>query len=105
MPSGSFHNDDPPPLVEMQQKYWDPLLDWARTAFDVDIQVSSSILFHSQPPETKNKFDGILAQLDPWEMAGVFIPFHCVTSLFKLVDSHGTRNIYNQIIYNRISIS
>ncbi|KAH7922831.1 ATP12-domain-containing protein [Leucogyrophana mollusca] len=64
-----FHHDDPPQLVELQQKYWDPLLDWTRTTFGVDIQVFTSILSHSQPQDTRDKFDAVLAQMDPWELA------------------------------------
>ncbi|EIW84993.1 ATP12-domain-containing protein [Coniophora puteana RWD-64-598 SS2] len=64
-----FQNDDPPQLVELQTKYWDPLLDWARKTFDIDLQVSSSILFSSQSEETARKLGEILAKMDPWELA------------------------------------
>ncbi|KAH7910648.1 hypothetical protein BJ138DRAFT_1152421 [Hygrophoropsis aurantiaca] len=64
-----FHHDDPPQLVELQHKYWDPLLDWARSTFGVDIQVFTSILAHSQPRETRDKFNAVLAEMDPWELA------------------------------------
>jgi len=66
-----FYQDEPPPLVVLQQKYWDPLLNWARSTFDVEIRKFDSILFNSQPEATKRKFDTLLAQFDPWEMAAM----------------------------------
>jgi ATP synthase F1 complex assembly factor 2 len=59
-------------LVELQQKHWDPLLEWARSTFDVEIQVFTSVLFHSQSSETKAKFDAILTEMNPWELAGEY---------------------------------
>ncbi|KIM59220.1 hypothetical protein SCLCIDRAFT_126590 [Scleroderma citrinum Foug A] len=66
-----FHHDDPPPLVELQKKHWDPLLEWARRAYDVEIQVFNSILFHSQPERTRQILGDVVAQMDPWEMAAM----------------------------------
>ncbi|KAH7889257.1 hypothetical protein F5I97DRAFT_1801794 [Phlebopus sp. FC_14] len=66
-----FHHDDPQPLVDLQAKYWDPLLEWARTTFDVEIHVHTSVLFHSQPQRTKQILGDVLAQMDPWEMAAM----------------------------------
>ncbi|KAG1754466.1 hypothetical protein EDB19DRAFT_656582 [Suillus lakei] len=66
-----FHHDDPPPLVELQHKYWDPLLEWARSTFDIDIRVFTSILLHSQSAETRTKLDAILTEMDPWELAAM----------------------------------
>ncbi|KAG1906004.1 uncharacterized protein F5891DRAFT_1170249 [Suillus fuscotomentosus] len=65
-----FHHDDPPPLVELQHKHWDPLIEWATSTFNIDIQVFTSILFHSQSAETRAKFDTVLTEMDPWELAG-----------------------------------
>ncbi|OJA13726.1 hypothetical protein AZE42_02948 [Rhizopogon vesiculosus] len=70
--SGVFHHDDPPPLVELQHKHWDPLLEWARSTFDVDVQVFTSVLLHSQSAETRTKFNDILTEMDPWELAGEY---------------------------------
>jgi ATP synthase F1 complex assembly factor 2 len=66
-----FHHDDPPPLVELQHKYWDPLIEWAKSTFDIDIQVFTSILFHSQPAETRAKLNVILTEMNPWELAAM----------------------------------
>ncbi|KAG1756483.1 uncharacterized protein EDB91DRAFT_1041414 [Suillus paluster] len=66
-----FHHDDPPQLVELQHKYWDPLLEWARSTFGIDIQVFDSILLHSQSPETRTKLNAVLTEMDPWELAAM----------------------------------
>lgn len=76
----SFHHDDPPPLVELQKKLWEPLLEWARTTYGVEIQVFDSILFHSQPEQTRKILGDVVGQMDPWEMAGMF---H--TQLYELI--------------------
>jgi ATP synthase F1 complex assembly factor 2 len=66
-----FFQDEPPPLVVLQEKHWEPLLNWARSTFNVEIQKFDSILYNSQPQATKQKFDELLAQFDGWEMAAM----------------------------------
>lgn len=66
----SFQHDDPESLVKLQKEHWDPLLEWARGTFDVEIHVHRSVLFHSQPERTRRTLGNVLAQMDPWEMAG-----------------------------------
>ncbi|KAL0947065.1 hypothetical protein HGRIS_013206 [Hohenbuehelia grisea] len=66
-----FHQDDPPPLVELQKQHWEPLLTWARTSLDVEIQTFDSILFHSQPEATKQKLKTVLKDFDQWELAAM----------------------------------
>lgn len=66
-----FHHDDPPPLVELQRTHWDPLIEWAKSTFDIDIQVFTSILLHSQSAETRAKLNAILTEMDPWELAAM----------------------------------
>lgn len=66
----SFHQEEPPLLAELQSTHWVPLLEWARSTFDVEIQTSESILLSDQPEETKRKLGAVLDTFDPWEMAG-----------------------------------
>ncbi|KAF5365694.1 hypothetical protein D9758_003272 [Tetrapyrgos nigripes] len=66
-----FYQDYPPPLVDLQTKYWDPLLSWARTTFDIEINAFTSILGNSQPEETKEKLSKVLAEFSHWEMAAM----------------------------------
>lgn len=67
----SFHHDDPEQLVKLQQAHWDPLIEWARNAFDIEIHIHRSVLFNSQPEQTRRVLGDVLAQMDPWEMAGM----------------------------------
>lgn len=70
----SYHADEPAALVKLQEEHWNPILDWAKETFGVDIVVSNSLVVPSQSPETMKKFEGILAQFSPWEMAGMLSP-------------------------------
>ncbi|KAF9466350.1 hypothetical protein BDZ94DRAFT_1158437 [Collybia nuda] len=66
-----FYQDYPPQLERLQSEHWDPLLDWARKAFDVEINKFESILFNSQPDATKEKLGKVLDEFDQWEMAAM----------------------------------
>ncbi|KAJ6546535.1 hypothetical protein DFH09DRAFT_1249088 [Mycena vulgaris] len=66
-----FYQDYPPQLVDLQTEHWDPLLSWARSTFDVELNTFDSLLFNSQPDETKSKMDKVLSTFDHWEMAAM----------------------------------
>jgi len=68
----SFYQDEPPPLVRLQKEHWDPLLDWVRAEFDIEIITSYSVLFSSQPEASKQKLDHIMSGFDRWQMAGQY---------------------------------
>ena len=85
----------------LQEKHWDPLLNWARSTFDVEIHKFNSILFNSQPEATKQKLGKILGQFDPWEMAGTenYHPIFALSVLMLLVPSYGACDIHDKIVY------
>lgn len=60
--------------MKLQEEHWKPILDWAKETFGVDIVVSNSLVVPSQSPETMKKFQDILAEFSPWEMAGTLGP-------------------------------
>ena len=66
----SFFHDNPEPLERLQNKHWTPLLEWARKAFDIKIDVSNSIMSVRQPAETQAKLEKAIESFDQWEMAG-----------------------------------
>lgn len=72
-PPNPLATDQPPTLLELQQKHWVPLLEWAQNEFNVEIRSSDSIIFSTQPEETKNVFRGLLDSLDSWQLAGIFL--------------------------------
>ncbi|KAF9009407.1 hypothetical protein BDQ17DRAFT_1235664 [Cyathus striatus] len=66
-----FFQDDPPQLVELQSEHWEPLMNWVKTEFGVDIMKSESILAFSQPKETKERLAEVMSSFDQWEMAAM----------------------------------
>ncbi|KAI0668531.1 hypothetical protein C8Q78DRAFT_265519 [Trametes maxima] len=71
IPDRSYHADEPAVLVKLQNEHWKPILDWAQETFGVDIKVSDSLFVPSQSPETLRKFEEVLNNLSPWEMAAM----------------------------------
>lgn len=69
--SRSFHQEYPDTLVELQKKHWDPILNWVRETFEVEIHTFDSIFSTPQPAETLAKLDHVMSKLDPWQMAGM----------------------------------
>ncbi len=67
----SYHADAPAALIKLQDVHWKPILDWARSTFDVEISTTDSLLVPTQPPETILKFNEVLSKFTPWEMAGM----------------------------------
>lgn len=66
-----YRAETPPDLVARQAATWDPLLDWARTRYDVHIEVTTGILHRAQPPLTLARLgDAVLAK-NAWELAGL----------------------------------
>ncbi|KAF9566344.1 ATP12-domain-containing protein [Agrocybe pediades] len=66
-----FFHDNPEPLERLQAQRWTPLLDWARKAFDITLNVSNSVLSVRQPAETEEKLRKVLQSFDNWELAAV----------------------------------
>lgn len=71
----SFHQEYPDALVELQKKHWDPILNWARETFKVEIHTFDSIFSKPQPAETFARLDRVMSKLDPWQMAGMVVLF------------------------------
>jgi len=59
--------------MELQKKHWDPILNWARETFEVEIHTFDSVFSTPQPPETLAKLDHAVSKLDPWQMAGMVV--------------------------------
>lgn len=66
-----FQEEYPSQLVKLQTEHWDPLLDWARTEFGVEIRTFDSVLLNSQPEHTRNTFRSVLQDMDQWTLAGM----------------------------------
>lgn len=66
-----FFHDEPEPLHRLQTQYWVPLLQWARETFDIEINVSNSILSVKQPARTREVLQKVIESLDAWELAAL----------------------------------
>jgi len=61
----------PAPLVGRQAELWDPILDWARSRYDIAVEVTSGITHKAQPPETIARLAAAVGTRDPFELAGL----------------------------------
>ena len=61
----------PEPLVERQAMHWDPLLDWARTRYDVHFETTAGIMHRPQPAATIARLQEVVAALDPFQLAAL----------------------------------
>lgn len=64
----SYRADQPPELVDRQAAVWQPLLDWFRERYDIQIQVTQGVLAIPQSPELKPRLEQICSGLDPLEL-------------------------------------
>lgn len=64
-----YRAETPEPLVERQAAAWDPLLDWARTRYDVHFVVTTGIMHQPQPPMTLARLGEAVAARSPFELA------------------------------------
>jgi chaperone required for assembly of F1-ATPase len=66
-----YRADSPEPLVARQAAAWDPLLDWARTRYDVHFTVTVGIVHQPQPPATLARLGEAVTARTPFELAGL----------------------------------
>ncbi|ALR21653.1 ATP12 family chaperone protein [Sphingobium baderi] len=66
-----YRAEGPDRLVARQAAAWNPLLDWARTRYDVTFRVTQGIIHIAQPPETLERLATTVAAFDPFTLAGL----------------------------------
>lgn len=66
-----YRADAPPALVARQAAAWDPLLDWARTRYDIHFSVATGIVHHPQPPATVARLSEAVAACGPFTLAAL----------------------------------
>ncbi len=67
----SYRADEPAPLAERQAAEWQPLLDWFRDRYDVQMNVTSGIIAVAQPAELKPRLERVCAGLDAWQLTAL----------------------------------
>ncbi|POW08935.1 hypothetical protein PSHT_09327 [Puccinia striiformis] len=76
-----FHESKPRVLVEMQKKHWDPLLEWLKKRYQIELKVyHDSILFLKQSPEIHSQLKQIISQFDPLKLAAFERAVHATKS-------------------------
>jgi chaperone required for assembly of F1-ATPase len=66
-----YRADAPVELVARQAEAWDPLLDWARTRYDVHFTVTSGVIHAPQPPATVARLGEALVARDAFALAAM----------------------------------
>ena len=66
-----YRAENPPELAARQAEIWDPLLDWARTRFDIAFFVTAGIVHRAQPPETLARLSNAIATRSAFELAAL----------------------------------
>jgi chaperone required for assembly of F1-ATPase len=66
-----YRADAPAELVARQAEAWDPLLDWARTRYDIGFAVTNGIVHTPQPPATVQRLREALAARDAFSLAAM----------------------------------
>ncbi|HMI17972.1 MAG TPA: ATP12 family protein [Sphingomonas sp.] len=66
-----YRAEAPAELIARQSEAWDPLLDWARTRFDIAFVVTTGIVHMAQPPATVARLSEALLARDAFALAAM----------------------------------
>ncbi|HEX9946735.1 MAG TPA: ATP12 family protein [Allosphingosinicella sp.] len=66
-----YRADGPQSLVERQSRVWDPLLGWARTRFDIEIETTTGVMHRRQPSQTVERLGHAVAARSAFQLAGL----------------------------------
>lgn len=66
-----YRADDPATLAERQAARWDPLLDWARSRYDVHFETATGVMHRAQPAATVTRLAEAIGARTPFELAGL----------------------------------
>ncbi len=66
-----YRADHPLELQLRQQAAWDPLLDWARTRYGIDLVTTTGVMHREQSPATIARLAEAVAARSPFELAAL----------------------------------
>jgi chaperone required for assembly of F1-ATPase len=66
-----YRAESPDDLVARQAALWDPLLDWARTRYDVHFEIAAGVMHRPQPPATIARLAEAVVARNAWQLAGL----------------------------------
>lgn len=66
-----YRSEGPRALVERQQALWDPLLEWARLRFDIELEVTAGVIHRPQPSPTVARLGQAVRARGPFQLAAL----------------------------------
>lgn len=66
-----YRAEEPAALLDRQAAAWDPLLDWARTRYDVHFEPVTGVMHHPQPEATLTRLGDAIASYDAFRLAAL----------------------------------
>ena len=66
-----YRAEGPETLAKRQAEVWDPILDWARRRFGIEVETVCGIMHKAQPVETVALLGLEVAARDPFRLAGL----------------------------------
>ncbi|MFN4310771.1 MAG: ATP12 family chaperone protein [Ferrovibrio sp.] len=67
----SYRAEEPAELAARQEKEWQPMLDWFRERYDVQLNVTSGIMAVAQPAELRARLERACSALDPFRLTAL----------------------------------
>jgi chaperone required for assembly of F1-ATPase len=67
----SYRAEEPVALAERQAAEWQPLLDWFRDRYDVQMNVTSGIIAVAQPADLAQRLERVCDGLDAWQLTAL----------------------------------
>ena len=67
----AYRAEGPASLVACQAHHWDPIIAWARGRFDIEVAVTTGIVYRPQPASTLARLHAAVASYDPFALAGL----------------------------------
>ena len=72
-----YRADWPADLAEQQARAWDPLIDWARRRYDVNLCTVQGIMHRPQGEDALKRLHQAVEALQDWQLA----PLHTITTI------------------------
>lgn len=66
-----YRAEGPEPLVERQAAAWDPLLEWARARYDIELATFPGVMHRPQLTATVERLAAAVAARGPFQLAGL----------------------------------
>jgi len=76
-----YRADQPPDLAELQERRWQPMVDWAQQNFGADLKVTAGILPIDQPPAALAALRNAVADFDDLGLTGLSMLAGATSSL------------------------